>query len=245
MKKSLKYVILLMALLTLIFAFLAISTYLQTSPKQQDIQGKDKENISIINDASFMILDQYQELFKQNKDMIGWIKIDNTKVDYPVMYTPYDYNYYLRRDFNDEESVFGLPYIGAHSSVDTDCVIIHGHNTIDGSMFGDLSKYKKVDFFNNNKIIKFDTLYQEREYQVFAVVETKILKEDEIGFKYYEQGKDLSDLEYLTLVNWLIYNSLHEVSDIPKDQPQILLLSTCGDIFTSDKRFVVAAYRIN
>ena len=82
-----------------------------------------------------------------NPDFIGWLRIDGTKIDYPVMMKPEDPDYYLRRDFSGKDAKSGTPYIGSGCTPCSDNVIIYSHNMKNGTMFADLLKYADEKFY--------------------------------------------------------------------------------------------------
>ena len=85
----------------------------------------------------------------QNADCIGWVSVDDTRIDYPVMYTPQDPEYYLHRNFEKKDSRAGTPFLGAGSNPDdqrTNSQIIYAHHMRDGSMFGELEKFNDAEF---------------------------------------------------------------------------------------------------
>ena len=115
-------------------------------------------------EAAPAILPELKEAYERNPDMVGWIRIDGTEVDYPVMYTPGE-DYYLYRDFDKQESKQGCIFIDKHATLeprDTN-LLFHGHNMKDGSMFRTLLEYKKESYYKEHPTIHFDTLYERGE----------------------------------------------------------------------------------
>ncbi len=111
------------------------------------------------------------------------------------------------------------------------------------TMFGTLDNYEKEDFWRENETFSFNTLYEYREYEVFAVVETRILYADEDGLRYYNYAGELSESDYKELAEWLCANSVYDTAISPVYGEQILILSTCS-YHTANGRFIVAARRI-
>lgn len=83
---------------------------------------------------------------EQNPDFFGWISIEGTELNYPVMHTPKDEEYYLRRDFNGEDSQSGVPFLSASCYEGCGNYLIYGHNMKNGSMFATLLAYADRDF---------------------------------------------------------------------------------------------------
>ncbi len=186
----------------------------------------------------------YDTLYAMNSDFIGWLSVSGTKIDYPVMLTPDDPQYYLRRAFDKTSSDSGTPFIGLNGTPDTDCFIIYGHNMKNKTMFGTLSRYQEQSFWDTVPTFSFNTLYENRTYEVFAALECRILDEDEVGLRYYEYSGDLTEEEYAELTQWLLDNAAYDTGIIPSYGDQILILSTCS-YHTDNGRFIVAARRIS
>ena len=116
-------------------------------------------------------------LFEMNSDCVGWIYIEGTNINYPVMHTPNSPQKYLRKNFNGEYSQSGVPFVDARCSVDGGTVILYGHNMKNGTQFSDLKKYLSTDFRNTHKNIEFQTKVGVRIYTVIDVKKTDIYDE--------------------------------------------------------------------
>lgn len=184
----------------------------------------------------------YVSLYEQNKDFIGWLHISNTNIDYPVMFTPEEPEYYLRRAFDGSYSISGTPF--ASVDVDSDLFIIYGHNMKNGTMFGTLDNYSTKDFWEGNPSVFFTTITESREYEVFAAVQTRILLEEEAGYRYYSQAGDLTEEAFNELLNWLDENALYDTGIRPTYGEQIVILSTCS-YHTENGRFLIAGKRVD
>ena len=97
----------------------------------------------------------YAALKNENPDYVGWIRIPDTRIDYPVVDRESDPEYYLHRAFDGSKSFGGTPFLGEASGVDTKCLIIYGHNMKNGSIFGTLDSYKKADYWKEHPIVHF------------------------------------------------------------------------------------------
>ena len=116
-------------------------------------------------------LPQYQALYAQNSDLAGWIQIDGTNINYPVMQSKHDPDFYLKHNFEKADSPHGCPYVQANCDLQTpsDNILVYGHNMKDGTMFSDLLQYKRESFWEQHRIIRFDTMTAQAEYTVMAV----------------------------------------------------------------------------
>ena len=208
------------------------------------------------DDLSNMVLDtdernddgslrKYDELYNKNPDFFGWLKIEGTKIDYPVMYKPEDPEYYLHRDFYGKYSDSGMLFIDGQCPRVSNYYLIYGHHMNNGTMFGELPKYAKVDFYQDHKIIFFDTRYENRDYEVVAAFYGKIYpkEEEKDHFCYYNVKELSSEKEFTDYVNNVKANAIYETGITPKFGDELITLSTCN-YHTEDGRFVVVARRI-
>ena len=112
----------------------------------------------------------YSALLKINPDYVGWIKIDNTKIDYPIVRGS-DNEEYLDINFNRENDVLGsifMDYRNIGMGMDRH-TIIYGHYTERGYMFGDLKKYLDSDFLSSNDTFTISTPQGDKTYQIFSI----------------------------------------------------------------------------
>ena len=210
---------------------------------------KEKEKVIVVRGKEEVIelpdvLNDYKTLYNKNKKLIGWLKIDDTIIDYPVMQTSNN-EYYLDHNFNQEKDNNGSIFM------DTECVayprsqnlILYGHHMRSGKMFGDLEKYAKESYYKNHSIIQFDTIYEKGVYQVMYVFRAKVLKENEIAFKYYQFIDAGSAEEFDSYMNEMAQMSLYDTGVTAEYGDELLTLSTC-DHSQTDGRFAVVAKRI-
>ena len=186
------------------------------------------------------VLREYASVYQLNPDMVGWLNIPNTTLNYPVVQKPDDADYYLHRDFYDNASRHGTIY--AHSTADlqtpSDIVTIYGHNMTDGSMFASLHQYTKKEHYDANPYIYFDTLYEHRTYQIISVFEIDITKE---GFAYHNYV-DTNAFTFQNYVDRCKKLSMYDTGVSAKYGDKLVALSTCDkDTSTDNIRFVIVA----
>lgn len=186
---------------------------------------------------------QYQKLFDKNNDMVGWIAIDGTNIQYPVMYTPDRPDFYLKRSFEKEYSSYGVPYIAEHCNPNepSDNLVIYGHHMNNGTMFSDLMKYTDKKFYENHKKIQFDTLTEHAEYEVVAVFKTTVY--DNKGFKYYEFASAETPGDFEAYVSECRALSLYDTGVTAVYGDKLITLSTC-EYSAKNGRLVVVAKKI-
>lgn len=190
-----------------------------------------------------VILPQYAGLYAKNNDLAGWLFIENTAIDYPVMQCGDD-EYYLHHDFYGNDSKYGCLYVrGKADLADGTNAIIYGHNMKDGSMFGDLDLYQSADFCREHSTISFDTLYEQRTYEVIAVFRSQVYDVDEDVFKYYQFYEVHTQEEFDDFYQNITELSLYDTGVTAQFGDTFLTLSTCA-YHVTDGRFVVVAKRV-
>ena len=191
------------------------------------------------------ILPEYAELFLQNMDMVGWIKVEDTNINYPVMHTPDNPDFYLKHGFDKGYTDYGCPYVQENCDVQlpTDNVIIYGHHMKNGSMFADLEKFKSEDFYKAHKTISFNTLTDKCEYEIVAVFKTFVYSDSHESFKYYRfvnaETSEQFD-EYIAKCKEL---SLYDTGVSAEYGDKLITLSTC-EYSRTNGRLVVVAKRV-
>ena len=164
----------------------------------------------------------------------------------PVVQTPGDNEYYLRRGFDRFYAVGGTLFLDERCSVEpdapTDNWLIYGHNMRDGSMFGQLVRYRDEAFCQAHPTFTFDTLYETATWQVAAVLDTA-LGADELP--YYTFFDADNKLDWQRRVAAITEKSLYDTGVTPAYGTQLLTLSTCGDTrIGTDARFALLAVRV-
>lgn len=175
------------------------------------------------------------DLINQNSDCIGWIRISGTKIDYPVMQTKSNPQYYLRRDFNKQYSYLGTPFMDSRCDANYDNnLIVYGHNMKDGKMFADLLKYREHAYFKEHNIIHFITPNGVQEYEAIAV--SKVKNDDE-WYGYICQNDKES---FGNLISHIKDKSLYFTQDEIQYGDHFLTLSTCEYSQTNGRLIVIA-----
>ena len=146
----------------------------------------DETREPIQYDMEKTLLPDYTELFLQNSDMVGWITVQDTRINYPVMQSKDNPNFYLKHGFDKAYTDYGCPYIQENCDVKlpSDNLVIYGHHMNNGSMFSDLTKFESKDFWENHKTVEFNTLTDKQEYEIVAVFKTVAYSQE--GFRYYD-----------------------------------------------------------
>ena len=186
--------------------------------------------------------EKYASVLAENDDFVGWIRIPETRIDYPVVQTPDSPNYYLRRGFDKKYSYYGVPYAAEICVIgDCDNTIIYGHNMTNGSMFSDLQKYSSKEFWQGHRYIQFDTMEGFGVYEIIAVFKTAAGAKNE--FKYYKfaEGDEQAFDDYVAECK---ARSLYDTGLTAEKGDRLITLSTC-EYSRKDGRMAVVAKKIN
>lgn len=263
-KKKSKLPALLMLLFGLLFLFSAFMALQIIVNGQMEQQAFDELAESIIaapeSDPSASVPDSdskqpvepetsetlspYAALKEQNPDFFGWISIEGTELNYPVMHTPDDPEYYLRRDFVGEASQSGVPFLSASCYEGCGNYLIYGHHMKSGTMFGSLLSYADRSYWQEHPTIRFDTLPASGEYEVMAAFYSQVYTQDTSGvFRYYNYTDVTEAAVFEEYMEQVLAAALYDTGISADYGDELLTLSTCS-YHTEDGRFVVVARKV-
>lgn len=207
-------------------------------------ETEDTESTESTEPTEPKMLPGYDKAYELNSDLVGWIKIEGTKIDYPVMQTPGATDFYLKRDFDKKDSDRGCIYVREECDVfaPSDNVTIYGHNMRDGSMFAALHGYQDKQMWEDNSLIFFDTLYEYHVYQIFAVFTTTASVGE--GFSYHQMEWAEDEEEFNKFVKTCKDLAIYDTGITPEYGDKLICLSTC-EYTNENGRLVVAAVRIS
>lgn len=193
-----------------------------------------------------VVLTAYAELYEQNNDMIGWIRIEDTRVNYPVMQSPYDSDFYLNHGFDKGETDYGCPYVPKICNVNkpSDNLIIYGHHKKNGSMFSDLKKFQKKSFWEDHKTITFDTIYERQTYEIVAVFKTVVYTNSEHEFKYYQFTDANAPEEFDAYIARCKEMAFYDTGVSAEYGDKLITLSTC-EYSNRNGRLVLVAKKVD
>lgn len=188
-----------------------------------------------------VMLPEFRELYERNSDIVGWLKIDGTRIEYPVMQNPQDAEYYLNHDFDKKENKGGLPFLDAHSRANgSDTLLIHGHHMKSGWMFKDLMKYKNESFYKEHATFQFSSLYEKEEYEIVSVILSEVYRKSDDVFKYYQIENTNTPAEFDSYVQNIKKLALYDTGVTAQYGDKLIVLSTC-EYSTENGRLAVVA----
>ena len=214
------------------------STVQQSETEPDSVQEQDDSDDSgLDNEDGNKVNSELASMYEINTDLAGWISIDGTGLDYPVLKGA-DNDYYLTRDFYGHNSRLGSIFMDYRNDYNDINIIIYGHNSSNGQMFGYLNNYKSESFYKAHKEIRFDTLYEHHTYEIIAVCQGRVRYIDEEGFRYYNYTNDEFELDsfFMDMRNQSIYPVDHEF----ENSDRFITLSTCSNDSESGRLYVVA-----
>lgn len=191
-------------------------------------------------------------LRKRYQDMVGWLEIKGTDFSYPVMQTKSEPEYYLHRDEKGNYSFYGTPFLDARCSLESDNLIVYGHNINGRRFFGFLQNYREAGFYENHRNLCFTKVGgAEETYPVVSVIMTDIYSD------YYRYTDVYNDEEYRNMVKKILDRSLYrcEEADVLEKEMkeetveaffhkyQFLTLSTCRTGEGREARLLVIGCR--
>ena len=219
MRKVLRNIILIVLILIIVFAGYNIAKILIE-------QYRADQTFTELKDDGYPF-DKYDE-------MIGWIVVPGTDIDYPVMHTPDEPEKYLRLDINGEYSSCGTPFMDYRCTLDSANVIIYGHHMFSGAMFAPLAKYEDAEFLKENGTFEFTSRDNKTYvYEIFAVLKLDVTKDMDVYD--FTDGDESQLKQYVKLLK---EKQLYDTGINPENR-QIMCLSTCS-YHTDEGRLVVA-----
>ncbi len=209
-----------------------------TEPVEELVEVTDPETGETVR-----VLPDLAELYTMNNDLVGWISIPGTNVDYPVMQTPNHKDYYLRRNFYKKYSANGSIYVSEYCDVFTpsDNLTVYGHRMKDGSMFFDLTLFQRKSYWENNRTIYFDTLQERNTYEIFCVF--TISASVGTAFEYHQFIDAMTPEEFDRYIANCQKYALYDTGIVPQFGDKLITLSTCEYTHENGRLVVVAVER--
>jgi len=188
------------------------------------------------------ILPEYKPLYEENRDLVGWLRIDGTVIDYPVLQRE-DEEFYLTRDFYGRKNANGQLILdaGCDPFAPSLNLVISGHNMKSGKMFGGLQSFARAEFARRHPVIEFDTLFRRGQYRVVAAFYTWDYEARPDGFRYNVDIRYRRQLS--SFLEQLDALKLYDTGVSVEFGDELIILSTCS-YQTGDGRFAVVARRL-
>lgn len=185
---------------------------------------------------------QVKELQKENPDVVGWLEIEGTNINYPVL-QGIDNEYYMTHTYKKEYSADGSIFLDKEYdwSLPSSNLLIYGHNNENGKKFCDLLKYQEESFYKEHPTIKFATNEEDCEFEIIASFLSRVYyKSEKDVFRYYFFINAENEQEFNDYVTNSKKASLYDTGKTAEYGDQLMTLSTCS-YHTEDGRFAVVA----
>lgn len=220
---------------------------LNIDPVENPLVNGNNVYVEVTSDNGEMltVLKEYAAIYKMNNDMVGWIQIPGTKVNYPVLQHMDEDNYYLKRDFYKQDARHGsiYAYEWADFNAPSQNITLFGHNMGDNSMFAGLHAYEKEEFYKAHPYILFDTLSSHQIYKVISVFYISVNDPDRFDYHEFTDG---DEHEFSLYVEECKTRAMYDTGDTAVYGNELLTLSTCDDDVADDSmRFVVVAKKVS
>ena len=244
-----KPIILIILYIIFIVGICYISYYLYNCHKNKTDNTNILNNVEIDNtqiaETKTERMLQLEELQKENQEIIGWLEIEETNINYPVCQTN-DNDYYLTHNYMKEKSSSGSLFLDKDFDLinGSSNYLIYGHRNKQGLMFEDLIKYAKEDFYKEHTKIRFTTNKEDSTYEIISVFYSRVYyKSEQNVFRYYYFVNAENEEEYNEFVNNAKKLSIYNIETTATYGEQLLTLSTC-EYSQEDGRFVVVAKKV-
>lgn len=250
-KSNNKFKKLLLLLLVIIFIFSIgyMFYYIYNNNKNKkdstDILNEVKIDSTQVTEEKSEKMLKLEELQKENNEIIGWLEIEGTNINYPVLQGT-DNEFYMKNNYKKEKSKDGSIFLDKSYNWDipSSNLLLYGHNNKNGIMFQDLLKYKNEDFYKEHTKIKFTTNKEDNVYEIISVFYSRVYyKSEKNVFRYYYFVNANNEQEYNDFVNNAKKSSIYDTGVNANYGDQLLTLSTC-EYSQEDGRFVVVAKKI-
>ena len=207
---------------------------------EETVNESTQENIEgTINQENERIL-KVQKLQEENPDIVGWLEIEGTSINYPVLQGD-DNEYYMAHNYKKQKSKNGSIFLTKDYdwSIPSSNLLIYGHNLSNGTMFQELLKYEKEDFYKKHPIIRFTTNNEDAEYEIISAFKSRVYyKSEKNVFRYYYFVNAKTEAEYNEFVQNAKKASLYNIDKTAQYGEQLITLSTCS-YHVEDGRFAV------
>ena len=210
--------------------------------KKDNIENSDEEETQEITERMLQVKKIQEE---ENTDIVGWLEIENTSINYPVLQGT-DNEYYMTHNYKKQKSKNGSIFLTKDYdwSIPSSNLLIYGHNLNNGTMFQELLKYEKESFYQQHPVIRFTTENEDAEYEIIAVLKARVYyKSEKNVFRYYYFVNAKTQEEYNEFVENAKKESLYSIDKTAKFGEQLITLSTCS-YHVKDGRFAIIGKKV-
>lgn len=252
-KKKIKLIIFILTIIILLSIAYIIKDYVdkeklkETSDLLNSIEIEENriaEDIDISEPTKTERMLQVEKLQEQNEDIVGWIEIVGTNINYPVLQGD-DNTYYMTHDYKKNKNTYGSIFLDKDYdwNIPSNNYLIYGHNLNNGTMFQELLKYADESYYKEHLTISFTTADEEGVYDIISVFRSKVYNTNDNVFKYYFFINPKTEEEYNYYIKNIKDISLYNIEKTADYGTQLVTLSTCS-YHVKDGRFVVVGAKV-
>lgn len=201
-----------------------------------DNQENEEQGENVVTERMLKV----EKLQEKNEDIVGWIEIEDTNINYPVLQGE-DNEYYLTHNYKKETSQKGSIFLTKDYDWDLPStnLLIYGHNIMNGQMFQNLLKFADEEFYKEHPVIRFTTQNEDKEYEIISAFKSRVFyKSEQNVFRYYDFVNAENEEEYNEFVKNAKDSSLYDIEKTAEYGDKLITLITCS-YHTTDGRFVV------
>ena len=212
---------------------------------KETINESLRENVEETSNQDFERIFKVERLQEENSDIVGWLEIEGTSINYPVLQGT-DNEYYMTHNYKKQKSKNGSIFLTKDYdwSIPSSNLLIYGHNLNNGTMFQELLKYVKEEFYKEHPTIRFTTNKEDAEYEIISVFKSRVYyKSEKNVFRYYFFVNAKSEAEYNEFVQNAKKASIYNIDATAQYGDQLITLSTCS-YHVEDGRFAVVGRKI-
>ena len=246
-KNNKKKILMLVLILIVCSIMIFLSFYNKNTANNNSFENIANDNSQVqsgVNDnTKTERMEKLEELQKENSDIIGWLQIEDTNINYPVLQCE-DNSYYMTHNYKKEYSKDGSLFLDKDYdwSIPSTNLLIYGHNNRgSNSMFTGLINYKDEDYYKAHKTIRLTTKQEDAEYEIIAVFLSRVYYKSETDvFRYYYFINAENEQEFNEYVQNSKDASLYDIEATAEYGDQLLTLSTC-EFSQEDGRLAIVA----
>ena len=238
-----KKILLIILLILIVVCVIAYKLIEQDKEKEEENYANILKNIQVTpTETETERMLQVKELQKENPDIVGWLEIEGTEINYPVLQDN-DNEYYMTHNYKKEYSKDGSLFLDKDYDweIPSTNLLIYGHNNSNNKMFHNLLDYKDESFYKEHPTIKFTTEKEDAEYEIIATFYSRVYYKSETNvFRYYYFLNAESEQEFNDYIENSKQASLYDTGKTAEYGDQLITLSTCS-YHTENGRFAVVA----
>lgn len=242
-KKIIIAVVVLLVAAACAVAYLAYSGYFECEPTTQTTE--ETESTEVTEEST--VPAYYEDYYEVNNDFVGWISIEGTDVDYPVVQGD-DNEYYLTHNFEKEYESRGTIFMDYQSDPDFGYTntVIYGHNWLDDTVFSELTQYSDIEFYREHPIIEYNTRTEVHQWKIFAVFITSASEDEDNGYVFNFIYPDMGGINFEGYMEEVYERTLYYTDVDVNEDDKILTLCTCTrevdtSSYRADCRIVILA----